>query len=453
MIIVQRLVRIPSHLRLSAITLALTTPLLNSPSFALDYSIDLLLGSEVTDNVDRLGDNQKREGIESYIGSDIGLTHNSEALNFAANYHLIYRDFKNGTLETNEEINGNSELLWEIIDSRLSWHINHDISEVLSNDLVADTVDNRETRQILSTGPTYTARMSAVDNIILSLDYTQLTQDNAFNEGPADRSDIDSERAQADIIWSHSLSSTSTLEVGYSHAETEFDNNSPDFNYQQLFAGYHTELASGNYGIRLGANRVERDLIDADQTGVFTAINYNRNFSSNIFSVDIVRQLADSSLGLESDIDSLNTNSFDEIAVVERTRLDVSYEFQNLCRGCIAQLTYTYDNSDFENDELVLSTDSTQDNKDNRISANLTYNINSRLSTRLLTSYLQTDFSAFDRKDRITEVESQTDWQLSAKLALNFSLAYINRDTKNSPLGDIDYNASTIGISATYTIK
>ena len=138
---------------------------------------------------------------------------------------------------------------------------------------------------------------------------------------------------------------------------------------------------------------------------------------------------------------------------MERTRLDVAYEFQNLCRGCIAQLTYTYDNSDFENDELVLLTDSTQDNKDNRISANLTYNINSRLSTRLLTSYLQTDFSGFNRKDRITEVESQTDWQLSAKLALNFSLAYINRDTKNSPLGDIDYNASTIGMSATYTIK
>ena len=64
MIIVQRLARIPSHLRLSAITLALTTLLLNSPTFALDYSLDLLLGSEVTDNVDRLGDNQKREGIE-----------------------------------------------------------------------------------------------------------------------------------------------------------------------------------------------------------------------------------------------------------------------------------------------------------------------------------------------------------------------------------------------------
>ncbi|MDG1937539.1 MAG: hypothetical protein P8I62_01595, partial [Pseudomonadales bacterium] len=67
--------------------------------------------------------------------------------------------------------------------------------------------------------------------------------------------------------------------------------------------------------------------------------------------------------------------------------------------------------------------------------------------------YLQTDFSASDRKDRITEVGSQVDWQLSAKLALNFYLSYINRDTKNTPLGDIDYNASTIGMAATYEIK
>jgi hypothetical protein len=71
----------------------------------------------------------------------------------------------------------------------------------------------------------------------------------------------------------------------------------------------------------------------------------------------------------------------------------------------------------------------------------------------LLTSYLQTDFSAFDRQDKITEIESQTDWQLTAKLSLNFYLSYIHRDTKNTPLGDIDYNASTVGLSASYTLK
>jgi hypothetical protein len=453
MIIVQRKVWTASYLRLSAIPLALSALLLASPSFALDYSIDLLLGGEATDNINRLPDNQKRDGIESYIGARIGLTHESEAINFDADYRLTYRDFKNDRLKTNDEINGSSELLWEIIDNRLNWHVDHDISEVLSNDLVPDTVDNKETRQIVSTGPTYIARLSSVDDITVALDYTQLTQGNASNESPADRSNIDSERAEAELIWSHSLSNTSKFEVGYANAETEFDNNSPDFKYQQLFVGYNTELASGNYGFRLGSNRAERSLINEEQTGVFTAINYNRNYSGNIFSIDIVRQLADSSIGLDSDIDGFNTNNFDEIAVVERTRVDISYQFQNLCRGCIAQLTYTFDNSDFENDELVLSTDTTQDNKDNRISANITYNINSKLSTRLLTSYLQTDFSAFDRQDKITEIESQTDWQLTAKLSLNFYLSYIHRDTKNTPLGDIDYNASTVGLSASYTLK
>ena len=457
MIIVQRLAWIPSYLRpsLKALgkALGLTALLLSTPSFALDYTLDLLIGGEATDNINRLPDNQKRDGLESHIGSRIGLTHESEAINFEANYRLTYRDFKNDRLETNDEINGDSELLWEIIDNRLSWNFNHDISEVLSNDLVPDTVDNKETRQILSTGPTYTARISAVDDVILSLAYTQLTQGNAANESPIDRSNIDSDRKQANIMWSHSLSSTSAFEIGYANAETEFDNNSPDFKYQQLFAGYHTELASGNYGLRIGTNQAERGNSDEEQSGLFTSINYNRNFSGNILSIDIVRQLADSSIGLDRDIDGFNTNNFDEIAVVERTRLNIDYQLLNLCRGCIAQVTYTYDDSDFENDDLVLSTDTTQDNQDNRISAGITYNINSRLSTRLLTSYLQTDFSASDRKDRITEVGSQIDWQLSAKLALNFYLSYINRDTKNTPLGDIDYNASTIGMAATYTIK
>ncbi len=457
MIIVRRLARIPSHLRLGAtvlgLALGLSSLLLASPAFALDYTLDLLLGGEATDNINRVPDSQKRDGMESHIGSRIGLTHQSEAINFEADYRLTYRDFKNDRLETNDELNGSSELLWEVIDNRLNWHVNHDISEVLSNDLVPDTVDNKETRQILSTGPSYTARLSAVDNIILSLDYTQLTQGNAANESPIDRSNIDSDRTQADIIWSHSLSGTSAIEIGYANAETQFENNSPDFKYQQLFAGYNTELASGHYGFRLGTNRAERSATSEEQNGVFTSINYNRHFSGNILSIDIVRQLADSSIGLDRDIDGFNTNNFDEIAVVERTRINIDYQFQNLCRRCIAQLTYTYDDSDFENDELVISTDTTQDNEDNRISATLTYNINSRLSTRLLTSYLQTDFSAFGRKDKITEINGQIDWKLSAKLALNFYASYIDRDTENTPLGNIDYTASTIGLSATYTIK
>jgi hypothetical protein len=205
MIIVQRKVWTASYLRLSAIPLALSALLLASPSFALDYSIDLLLGGEATDNINRLPDNQKRDGIESYIGARIGLTHESEAINFDADYRLTYRDFKNDRLKTNDEINGSSELLWEIIDNRLNWHVDHDISEVLSNDLVPDTVDNKETRQIVSTGPTYIARLSSVDDITVALDYTQLTQGNASNESPADRSNIDSERAEAELIWSRSL--------------------------------------------------------------------------------------------------------------------------------------------------------------------------------------------------------------------------------------------------------
>ena len=458
MIIVQRLAWTPSHLRPSAITLGLNSLLLICilfipPTFALDYTLDLLIGGEATDNINRVPDSQKREGIESHIGSRIGLTHQSEAINFEAGYRLTYRDFKNDRLKTNDEVNGSSELLWEIVDNRLNWHINHDISEVLSNDLVPDTVDNKETRQILSTGPSYTARLSSVDDVILSLEYTQLTQGNAANESPIDRSNIDSDRIQADLIWSHALSSTSAIEIGYANAETQFDNNSPDFKYQQLFAGYNTELASGNYSLRLGTNRAERSLSNEDQSGLFTAINYNRSYSGNILTIDIVRQLADSSIGLDRDIDGFNTNNFDEIAAVERTRINIDYQFQNLCRGCIGQLTYTFDDSDFENDELVISTDTTQDNQDNRVSAILTYNINSRLSTRLLTSYLQTDFSAFDRRDKITEIDGQIDWQITAKLALNFYASYINRDTENTPLGNIDYTASTIGLSAVYTIK
>ncbi len=93
------------------------------------------------------------------------------------------------------------------------------------------------------------------------------------------------------------------------------------------------------------------------------------------------------------------------------------------------------------------------DNKDNRIAATLDYQINSRLSSRTMASYLITTFNELDRRDKTIAVETSLNWQLSQKLGLRAYLAYDNRDTNLDGLLDIDYNASTAGITATYTIK
>ena len=451
MIIVQRLAWTPSYLRLSAITLALSAASLASPSFALDYTLDLLLGGESTDNINRLPDNRAQEGYEANIGSRLGLIHDGRKIIFNANYSAIHSEYKNNLIQNDNEVTGSSDLLWRIIDDRLVWNVDHYISEVLSNNSRANTPDNRERRQILTTGPTFRTHLSAVDDLTFLAQHTQLNQGDAVNETALQRSNIDSNRIEGTIIWSHDLSETSALEIGVTSSETEFDNNSPDFEYQQSFIGYRAQLASGDYSIRLGANQAERSDSGKAEKGAYIAIEFNREIKGDNIAINIVRQLTDSSIGLDNDVTNNNTNDFDTINIVERTHFDINYTLQNVCRGCVANIIYSFDQEDFQNDISLSVLD--MDNKDNRMSTILDYRINSRLSSRTTASYLITRFSDLSRRDRVIELETSLNWQLSRKLGLRTYLAYNNRDTNQRGLLDIDYNASIIGLIATYTIK
>jgi len=455
MIIVQRLARIPSHLRLGAtvlgLKLGLSSLLLASPAFALDYTLDLFSGVEFTDNIDRLPDNQALEGYEANIGSHIGLNHTGRKITLNAQYLAIYSDYKNNRIENNNEVTGSSDLAWQIIDNRLTWNAEHYISEVLSNNNRVNTPDNRERRQILTTGPTLTTHLSSVDDLIFLAEYTQVNQDDAINENLSQRSNINSNRAEGVITWVHELSGTSALEVGGIGSETQFDNNSPDFKYQQIFIGYRVQLASGDYNIRLGTNQAKRSGPGDTEKGAYTAIEFNREIKGDNLAINIIRQLTDSSIGLDSDTSNTNINNFDTINIVERTHFDINYTLQNICRGCVANINYSFDHEDFQND--ISTSTSNRDNKDNRIAATLDYRINSRLSSRTMASYLITTFNELDRRDKTIEVETSLNWQLSEKLGLRAYLAYDNRDTNLDGLLDIDYNASIAGITATYTIK
>jgi hypothetical protein len=443
----------PPSLRATVITAAsaLLSLLLSNHASALDYTLDVSLRAESSDNVNRETRSMEQDELETRLGTTLGVTHEGKQVVVDLNYSASASDYKNDVVQSDTQIIGNSNLIWEIIDESLRWNFNHDISETLANNRVSDARDNRETRQTFRTGPEYTARLSPVDDLILALEYTSVNQDSAESETAASRSNIDSQRGEASITWSHALSRASAFELGYSNLVTEFDNDSPDFEYQQLFVGYNVLLSSGDYGIRIGANRSERENQNDDQNGVYASANFRRDFGAHGLSFSAVRQLTDSSVGLDSSIDSLGSNNFSEIAVVERTSFNATYRYDSLCRGCTLDIRYRYDKEDFQQDN-VSGINPNDDSEDNGFEGSITYRANSKLSSRGFVSYLQTDFDANNREDTTSEVGFSIDYLVTQDLTLNFLASYEERDTKiDTPL-DLDYNVHTASIGVIYRI-
>lgn len=436
-------------LRCLPLSLIILLPI--NSAFALDYTLNITAGSEFDDNATRQPSGFTREELETSIGADLGVTHTGQRLDLESNYNAAYNDYKNDEIKTNNNLFGTTDLNWNIIDQRLAWNFNHFIAEVLGNNRATDTPDNRETRQTFATGPTITAKLTGVDDLIINANYTVVKQDNSVNDVAAARSNIDSERGQAAVTWRHALSRASDFDIGASVSQTEFDNNSPDFEYQQVFVGYNVRLASGSYSIRLGVNESQRENED-DQDGVFTSVNYLRNFSAHALEFSAVRQLTDSSIGLDNGLSDTVSSNFDETSTVERTNIGLEYSYNNLCSSCNLQLAYLFDNEDFLADAQQLG-ENALDSKEHRLRASLEYRNNSKLTSNFSASYGRIRFSSEARTDDVMELLFNLDWRAAEKLRVNFSAGYNTRDTKINLPADFDHEAVTLGISAIYTIK
>lgn len=418
-------------------------------SYGWDYRLSFNAGIEYDDNANAAPKNLEQDELETSIGANFGLAHSSKALALDMNYSGAYSDYKNDVLQTANQITGATDILWTIIDEALTWNFNHNITEALANSSAADTRDNQETRNIFSTGPEFNARLTKVDDLILSVEYIVLRQDDAENETPTQQTNIDSERTSASAVWAHSLSNVSAFSIGYSAAETRFDNDSDDAEFQRLFAGYNVRLAIGQYDIRLGANRSERGSGNDSFEGPYADISFERDFGEHTLGINVTHELTDSSIGIDNSLERLSDSNFDEVSIVERSSLAIDYGYRSLCRGCMLEISYLFDREDFKQERLL--TQST-DNNQNRLTASLSYQVNSTLSTTARASYGQTNFIGSDREDKDTQFGVNVIWQAQDQLSLIFSSNYREREVDPSNLNG-DYDGITTGVRATYTVN
>lgn len=442
----------------------------SSSAYAWEHSWNIQLGADHSDNIERNTEDEQQEELETKIGTAILIEHQDERIDLNLNYNVELSNYKNDVVEHDTQFAGTTGIEWKILNDNIVWNFNHIVTEALANNRVPDTPDARETRNILTTGPRFTTKLSKVDSIALDLEYVSLAQDRAqANElnndaddfAAARAEDIDSERYQGALTWSHALSQASSFNVSYGQSQTMLDqqdvngNARPDFEFQRASVGYNVTLASGNYNVQIGGNRSKRENQNDYINGTFTSIGYTNDFGGRVLDIKAVRQLTDSSVGLgAADADVTNSN-FDVLDIVERTNITVGYRFDNICRGCSWQIQYAYDEEDFQNTDGQLA-EFVQDSEEHRIRNQLEYKINTKATANFILAYAEASFTEDSRKDKSIGTAVRFTYRYTEKLDLRCGVSFDTRDTSRSGAEaglSLDYDELSFNVLATYRIK
>ena len=425
---------------------------------ALDASLAVFAEAEHDNNAKRERDNE-RSDVATSIGLDLGATHDGQRLLLDGAYTGEYTEYKNGVQENETLVIGATRALMKIVPGIFEWSLAHQRENSVSNLAIEDSADNRETSDILSTGPNFIARLSKVDYLSLTLAHTEFNFSGAENPAVPD-SDADGDRQSGSLNWSHRLSPLSSINVGYSQSQTGYDANQPDLDAQQYHVSYNSTLANGRYQILAGGNSSKRDG-GRRVSGPMFQVSWLRNIDAQTIDIAASHQLTDSSLSLgidvpefdfsgggsnfanadQADVDQLD--SFDVVDTIEHTTARIGYR-RPVCDRCQLGLDYGYDNKEFDQR-------GDRDTETHRVGARFTLRMSRVLTTSLATGYRTVDFSnaADQRKDEGYRARWDLRWNATEQLQLIAATTWTER---KSNIDSNEYEALAGSLVARYVV-
>ncbi len=435
---------------LALFSCALSLPALGQTSARQGLSADLGLGVEHTDNAFKTSAGERSETRE-YLDLGLGFLRDSEYLSADLRYNAELANYENDTTEEDTVLTGSTELAWKVLPGRMQLDLSHDRSEQLRDSRDPDIRNNRDIRNILSAGPTFMARLSPVDQLVLNGRYSEVsfdTNDSAARPGGTNTSD--SERVSGGLSWQHQLKKTDLLSASYQYSEAKFDDFTEEFTYQQLFATYAVKLRTSGYTVSLGVNRSERESVGDQNDGFYAQIGGNLQIGAHRLTLTAINELTDSGVGLGGnslvggDFRPSDTN-FDVVDVVERSSIAFGYGYDQLCERCELNLDVRFDEQDFDTQP--------RDQKQTGFGASFGYRLTPTLKLALRGNYTETEFTQDAGGGREDELESYgltLDWTLSRSLSLR---AWLTDEERTSDAALQGYEELYGGVSVSYRFR
>ncbi|WP_160060370.1 hypothetical protein [Psychromonas sp. L1A2] len=376
-----------------------------------------------SNNINQSSDNEQ-SGFEQR--ADIGIGYfNQTATNFTALDYSVYYSTSNGDeLDDDSDVSGSLSITQEIFSPNLLLNLNHFRRQYLLDQSGVDNPANSGSRDVFTINPVWNIPYSRRAGFELSYDYTATRY--------SDDEDEETDRNGVGVTWYNKLTPKARFELSTNLSQVNFRNTGFDYKEVTVDASIDGELLAGTYLVLLGYSRV---ILDAgDEEGGIFKLSYGYQFDRHNLSVNLQRELSDSSLGLGTDNLDNEDDSFDDNEVLWIDRVDLQHRF-------IITNRLSNSNTLYYQQETSVTTDET----DPRWGASVSLDFQ---NTKKISSFISLDYSestiSTDFDKQVINATIGGRYLIRPQLSLSLQANYEDQsidDDEDSSYDELSYTA------------
>lgn len=426
-------------IRKKILLLLMMPPVAFGAPLSNQLNVDVSAKSRWSDNATKENkkDNIFTERQDEYTLAVDGFYQN-EWISAKSQYDVSQLTFSENSQPDDSVATGQSELVLGSNTQPLSLTVQHSNEILLNAPDAVDLTSNRDERSSLSVKPSLRFGFGDANQFITSVSRTEIDYKKQLDRSL--RTD------QVEAVYAHKFNPVDELQLIATSGKTEFDIY-PVANYKldSALLKYSVTLRKLQYSVGVGGNKIKQDQADSQFTSPQYLFNISYTDAFNVFSLDFIQSLTDSSSsGLyrknnsaESEDDSFISRQNYGIDVVKSTVSTIGWKSTYLCDKCTANLSFTQSTEDM----LQLNGDSTK----RRVTAGFSYKLTRSSSLDIMGSKSETDFNYLNRfgLGRETYLKLSYRTKLMNRLSLDVFFARMSAETDRR---ESDYVEGTTGL-------
>lgn len=341
---------------------------------------------------------------------------------------LEYYHYVNETYSNNLDANLVLDANYSIQPEKLSWGISDEISEVTIDSSEPETPDNRTTRNIFTTGPSYTLRFNQVDSANVIAEYQRI-------DFKTDGDDNDRFRVLSSLT--HLISSEQQVSLNYEWTKTLFGSerelyrNELSVGYRYSYLDYYFD---GSYGITHLKGRAGTTTEETDSNTWNATLRTDLSRTSSL-GVTYNRELNDSASGFDQRFDDVVIN-ISNATVILLTEWSVNYD-KSFSNSSSLNARVFHNISEYLIDK--------SEEERNGVELGYNYPVMPRLTLNMSAEYQQVDYTPSSRSDDLYDVSIGTSYEYIRDLFFTVELAQTLQDS-DSPTHEYVENRVQLGV-------
>lgn len=400
---------------------------LSSPADARPAQMTAGIDNRFSDNIRRSADNEQSD-VETRATLGIDYQSDPGTCNAGLSGNLGYGYWWDKSYDartyTDLGFDGNCKLT-----DGLLWRLSDELHDVTLNTRAADTPDNTTRKNVVSTGPQYTIRLGALDNLVFSALY----ENTEYNQA----SEPDSNRVIGSAAWNHLFDQTLTGGLSASTNRARLDTGE-DIDRNTVSLTFTKTWPATRLSGALGVSELKSSLGSVSQTsnGFVGNLSLQREINPSAdFYLDLSRELTDQNSTYDVQYEGYTFNLQETSGVrvtTVRTGIIKRYSDGSNLNTSVSADRSEYLRSGDQEDRSSLSLDYAHP-----IVEQLSLSLSGKLS------YLK--FQQDNRDDRIVNLLAGLTYQASRRFSLVGRIGHNNR-VSDDPTQEYQENWISLGL-------